>query len=268
MTASMLIAQLSDLHVTANGGAVSGVVPTNTMAERAVAALLRLAPRPDLVIISGDLTEHGRPQDYAALRALLAPLPMPVYAVPGNHDRRDAMRAAFSSNSYLPVYGPLNFTVDAFPVRIVGLDSLVEGEGYGGLLPETLDFLDAALAAMPDTPTLVMVHHPPVPCGIAHMDAIRLVEGVPELSRILSAHRQVQRLVTGHVHRPVLLNFAGIPCQISPSVAHQVELDLTPDGPAAFNLEPPAFLLHAWDDTHGLVTHMAHIDQAAGPYRF
>lgn len=264
----MLIAQLSDLHVTANGSTLSGVVPTNTMAERAVAALLRLTPRPDLVIISGDLTEHGRPQDYAALRTLLAPLPMPVYAVPGNHDRRDAMRAAFSSDSYLPARGPLNFTIESRPLRIVGLDSVVEGQGYGALFPETLDYLDTALAAAPDVPTMIMFHHPPAACGIAHMDNIRLLEGGKELARILGVHRQVQRLVTGHVHRPVLLNFAGVTCQISPSVAHQVELDLTPDGPAAFNLEPPAFLLHAWDEAHGLVTHTAYIDQAAGPYRF
>lgn len=214
----MLIAQMSDLHVTSDGRDVCGVVPTNAMAERAVSAILCLSPRPDLVLVSGDLTEHGDPQDYEALAALLAPPLMPVYAVPGNHDRREAMRAAFDRSGYLPLQGPLNFAIDAGPLRIVGLDSLVEGQSHGALLPETLDHLDSALASAPDRPALVMLHHPPFVCGIGHMDAIRLLEGADELGRILSRHRQVQRLVTGHVHRPVLFKFAGIPCQIAPSV--------------------------------------------------
>ena len=66
----MLIAQISDLHVTCDGRHVCGLVPTNTMTERAVASILRLSPRPDLVVISGDLTEHGHPRDYEALAAL------------------------------------------------------------------------------------------------------------------------------------------------------------------------------------------------------
>ena len=264
----MLIAQMSDLHVTSDGRDVCGVIPTNMMTERAVTAILRLSPRPDLVVISGDLTEHGHPQDYAALAALLARLPMPVYAVPGNHDRREPMRAAFNRAGYLPSEGMLNFAIDYGPLRIVGLDSLVEGQSHGALLPETLNHLDNALASATGRPALVMLHHPPFACGIEHMDRIRLLHGADDLARILSRHGNVQRLITGHVHRPVLFTFAGIPCQIAPSVAHQVELDLTPDGAAMFNLEPPAVLLHRWDEAQGLVTHMAYVDTAPGPYRF
>ena len=264
----MLIAQMSDLHVTADGRDVCGLVPTNTMTKRAVAAILRLAPRPDLVIVSGDLTERGDPADYDALALLLAPLPMPVFAVPGNHDRREAMRAAFARAGFLPQQSPLNFTIDAGALRVIGLDSLVEGQSHGALLPESLDFLDRALSSAPDRPAIVMLHHPPFVCGIAHMDRMRLLDGAEEFGRIMSGHRQVQRIVTGHVHRPVLFMFAGIPCQIAPSVAHQVALDLGPDGAAMFNLEPPAYLLHRWDGVYGLTTHMAYVDAAPGPYRF
>jgi 3',5'-cyclic AMP phosphodiesterase CpdA len=264
----MLIAQMSDLHVTSDGRDVCGVVPTNTMTERAVAAILRLSPLPDLVVVSGDLTEHGRPEDYRTLAALLAPLPMPIYAVPGNHDRREAMRAAFASAGYLPQTGPLDFAIDAGALRIIGLDSLVEGVSHGALLPQSLDFLAHALSSASDRPALVVLHHPPFACGIAHMDRMRLLDGTDALGRIVSQHRHVQRLISGHVHRPVLLTFAGIPCQIAPSVAHQVALDLTTDGAAMFNLEPPAILLHRWDDAHGLASHMAYVDAAPGPYRF
>lgn len=264
----MLIAQISDLHVTDGGYDVSGIVPTNAMVERAVAALLQLDPAPDMVIVSGDLTEHGEPAEYAALRGLLEPLPMPVYAIPGNHDRRDAMRAAFDRMNYLPAAGPLNFVVESRPLRVIGLDSSVERKSHGALVTDTLDFLRAALAGASNIPTLIMVHHPPAACGIEHMDEIRLLEGADDFARILSENPQVQRVVSGHVHRPVLLGFAGIPCQIAPSVAHQVALDLSAGGAACFNLEPPAFLLHRWNDKAGLVTHMAYVDGAPGPYRF
>jgi Icc protein len=264
----MLIAQLSDLHVTADGAPVAGRVNTNALAERAIGALLRLTPRPDIVVISGDLAENGTPDDYAAVHRLLAQLSMPVYVVPGNHDRREAMRTAFAGDGYLQAHGPLNFVVEAGPLRLIGLDSLVEGEAGGALTADTLAFLQQALSAHPAVPTFVMVHHPPVDCGIDHMDRMRLINGARELEQILIAHPHVQRLVTGHVHRPIQTLFAGTLCQIAPSVAHQVTLDLTPGGPACFTLEPPAFLLHQWREVAGLVTQMAYVDPAPGPFAF
>ena len=264
----MLIAQISDLHIRPPGELAYGVSETNGSAERAIHALLRLDPRPDVVILTGDATDCGLDAEYAVLKELLGRLPMPVYAVPGNHDRRDAMREAFGAGAYLPAQGPLNFTIETRPVRLVGLDSLVPGESHGALGPATLDFLDAALAAAPDVPTLVFVHHPPFACGIGHMDRIRLIEGADRLKAILSAHPQVERLATGHHHRAVQVRFGGTICQIAPSVAHQVALDLRDEAPSCFVLEPGAFLLHSWVAGTGLVTHTAAVDRAPGPFPF
>jgi 3',5'-cyclic-AMP phosphodiesterase len=264
----MLIAQISDLHIRPPGVLAYGVSETSIYAERAINALLRLEPRPDVVILTGDTTDCGLDAEYAVLKTLLARLPMPVYAVPGNHDRRDAMRDAFAGGGYLPAEGELNYVVETRPVRLVGLDSLVPGESHGALTPATLDFLETTLAAAPDVPTLVFVHHPPFVCGIGHMDRIRLLEGVDRLKAILSAHPQVERLVTGHHHRGVQVRFGGTICQIAPSVAHQVVLDLRDEAPSAFVLEPGAFLLHHWVEGTGLVTHTAMVDRAPGPFPF
>jgi 3',5'-cyclic AMP phosphodiesterase CpdA len=264
----MLIAQISDLHIRPPGVLAYGVSETNASAERALHALLRLDPRPDVVILTGDTTDCGLDAEYAVLKDLLARLPMPVYAVPGNHDRRDAMRDAFAGGGYLPAEGELNYVVETRPVRLIGLDSLVPGESHGALTPATLDFLAAALAAAPDVPTLVFVHHPPFVCGIGHMDRIRLLEGAERLDSTLSAHPQVERLVTGHHHRGVQVRFGGTLCQIAPSVAHQVALDLRDEAPSCFVLEPGAFLLHHWVDGVGLVTHTAAVDRAPGPFPF
>ncbi len=85
----MLIAQITDLHVRPRGLPAYRVSETNTMVARAVAHLLALDPRPDLVLISGDLTDCGLPEEYEELRGMLARLPMPVHVIPGNHDRRE-----------------------------------------------------------------------------------------------------------------------------------------------------------------------------------
>ena len=264
----MLIAHISDLHIRPRGELAYGVAETNVLAERAVNALLRLRPRPDVVLLTGDATDCGLAEEFGILRGLIARLPMPVYAMPGNHDRRDAMRECFREDGYLPTAGYLNYVVETRPVRIIALDSLVPGASHGALAPETLAFLAATLEAAPDVPTLVCLHHPPVLCGIAHMDRIRLLEGAEEFAEIVGRHPQVERILTGHHHRPIVTRFAGTLCQIAPSVAHQVALDLTADGPSAFVLEPPAFLLHHWTSEAGLVTHTAYVDRSPGPFPF
>jgi len=263
----MLIAHISDLHIRPKGQLAYGISETNLFAEHAIHALLRLDPRPDCVLVTGDLTDCGLKEEYAIAVDLLSRLPFPVYAVPGNHDRREPFRQALGAEGYLPDTGPLNFALRCGLLRIIGLDSLVAGSSHGAFSPETIGFLEQSLAEFPDAPTLVMFHHPPFNTGIAHMDAARLFEGADELQRIISAHGQVQRILCGHVHRSIQQMFAGTLCQIAPSVGHQVTLDLRPNGPSSFVLEPPEFLLHQID--HGLVvTHTVKVDRAAGPYPF
>ena len=264
----MLIAQISDLHLRPRGEVAYGVSETNTFAERAIQSLQRLHPQPDVVILTGDATDCGLDEEYALLAELIGRLPMPVYMIPGNHDRRESMRTHFASAGYFPPHGPLDFVVETRPVRLIGLDSLVPGESFGALARQSLDFLDATLHAAPNVPTLVFVHHPPFVCGIGHMDRIRLLDGAERLADIIAKHSQVERVLTGHHHRPVQLRFAGTICQIAPSVAHQVVLDLREDAPSCFNLEPPAFLLHQWMPETGLITHMAYVDRYPGPFPF
>lgn len=263
----MLIAQISDLHVRPEGQLAYGVSETNLFSEHAIHALLRLDPQPDCLLISGDLADCGLDEEYAIVKELISRLPFPVYAVPGNHDRREPFRQAFAASRYLPEFGPLNFTVECGPVRIVGLDSLVAGESRGALVPETISFLERTLAEHPDQPTLVMLHHPPFETGIEHMDATRLFEGVDALERIAAANPQVRRVLCGHVHRSIQQIFGGTLCQIAPSVGHQVALDLRAGGPSCFVLEAPEFLLHRMA-AGDIVTHTVKVDRAPGPFPF
>jgi Icc protein len=265
----MLIAQLTDLHVRPHGVLANHVVETNAMLERALQHVAALEPVPDAVILSGDLTDMGLAEEYEILADLIRRhLAMPVYVIPGNHDVRETMRQGlrgFPGIADDPEF--IQYTVDDFPLRLVMLDSVVPGEGHGALCAARLDFLDRALAAAPKKPTLVVLHHPPISVGIGFMDEINLRTG-DAFAAVIAKHPQVERVLCGHHHRPIVARFAGTIVQVAPSTAHQVTLALEPGAPESLILEPPAYLLHRWTPESGLVSHQAYIGTFPGPYPF
>ncbi|HEX9687160.1 MAG TPA: phosphodiesterase [Burkholderiales bacterium] len=268
MTQPFVLAQISDLHVTAGGRLAYRVVDTTGMVRACVHHLLALKQRPDAVVITGDLTDGGRPEEYAMLRELIAPLQMPVYLIPGNHDERGALRAAFPDHAYLrQSRDVVLYAIEAHPLRIVAIDTVIPGAGGGALGDESIAWLDRTLALAPDRPTVVLMHHPPYVTHIGHMDAIGLRD--PEaLAAVVRRHPQVERILCGHVHRPIEVRFAGTIAATAPSPVHQVALDLGVDAPSRFVMEPPAYRLHAYTRESGVVSHTAYVGEFAGPYPF
>src|SRR6185312_1447284 len=165
-------------------------IDTAAHLARAVATLNALKPRPDITLITGDLVDHGNGDEYANLRDLLAPLAMPYFLIPGNHDHRDRLREAFAGHGYFPAAGFLHYTVETYPLRIVALDTHIPGAGGGELCGERLRWLDEILAAQPKKPTLVMMHHPPFDTGIDHMDHYGLSDPAP-FAAIVARHPQI-----------------------------------------------------------------------------
>ncbi|MCL4746758.1 MAG: phosphodiesterase [Burkholderiaceae bacterium] len=263
----MLIAQITDTHIKLPGKLAYKRVDTAAMLRDCVAAVQALAQQPDLVVLTGDLVDLGTPQEYAHLKSILAPLRQRIIAIPGNHDARDPMRDAFGDGGYLPREGFLQFAIDGeYPFRIVGVDTVVAGQGGGELCGERLRWIDDTLALAPDTPTLVMMHHPPFTTGIGHMDDIGL-KGKEDFAAIMKRHPQVELIICGHLHRTIRATVGGRPALTCPSPAHQVALDIDPKAPSAFRMEPPGFMLHWWNGT-GLVSHTATIGSYDGPYPF
>ncbi len=264
----MLFAQITDLHVTAAGHLAVGGIDANTMASAAVTALNALTPQPDFVVITGDLTNDGKPEEYQALRDILAPLRLPAYVIPGNHDNRHNLRAAFFDHGYLPVGCEfLHYTVDDFPVRLIALDTVEPGQSGGCLCPARLGWLAKRLGEAPDRPTVILMHHPPIDTGIGPMDRFGCANSAIA-AHLVAAHGGVERILCGHVHRTVIVRWGGSVVLICPATAHQVALDLTADASAAWTLEPPAMALHLWLPESGLVSHQRPIaDHPATPFR-
>jgi 3',5'-cyclic AMP phosphodiesterase CpdA len=164
------IAQVSDLHIKPPGALAYGRVDTAQALERCVAVLNEFRPAPDFVVISGDLADTPTSEEYDYLKRLLAPLKLPFAGIPGNHDSRELMRAAFPQADYAMASGPLNQRIEIGGLDLVLLDSSVPGKPYGELGATTLQWLEATLASSSDRPTLLFLHHPPFRTGIWHMD--------------------------------------------------------------------------------------------------
>jgi 3',5'-cyclic-AMP phosphodiesterase len=264
------VAQISDLHMKRPGALAYGRVDTAKALERCIAALNELAPAPDLVVISGDLADTPTTEEYDHLGRLLAPLKLPFACVPGNHDSREMMRAAFPAANYAQSSGALNQRIELAGLDLMLLDSSVHGKPHGLLDPTTLEWLDATLTSAPERPALLFLHHPPFKAGIWHMDRQSLFNA-NELANIVRRHPRVRLVATGHVHRATLTMFAGVPTTICPAPNHAVDLDLAQLREPSFKVEPPALHLHVWfpgGSFGNLVTHHVPIGQFDGPYPF
>jgi Icc protein len=259
----MLLVQMTDLHIGTAGSAVTERYRTHERLAAAVAHVRRLDPAPDAILCSGDLVDAGSDAEYARLRGLLAPLATPVYVVPGNHDEREALRRAFADRGYLPAIGRLNYAVEVGPLRVLALDTNVPGRPGGRLGEEGLAWLAATLATAPDRPTVIMQHHPPMATGMAYMDMMGLEDADAEAA-IVARHPQVERILCGHVHRPITARVGGTIASTCPSTAHQVELDLRSPGRLAVVAEPPAVQLHFWSKGR-LVSHTSYVGDYGAP---
>lgn len=267
MKDSMLVCQITDLHIRLPGQLTRGVVDCAALLRQCVDAILRLPQCPDVVVVTGDLVDGGRSDEYAHMRQLLAPLTMPVYLVVGNRDDRAAIQDAFQDHHYLRQSPPfIQYVIEDWPLRIVALDTVVPSESGGRLCAERLDWLDKTLAAKPDRPTLLIMHHPPFPTFIGSIHP-RGFEGSEKLAEIVGRNAQVERVLCGHIHRSVTFHFAGTIASICPSTAHQTTLDLS-DATPTFTLEPPGFQLHAWKQGVGVVSHTVCVGEYSGPYPF
>jgi 3',5'-cyclic AMP phosphodiesterase CpdA len=264
------IAQISDLHIKPPGTLAYGRVDTAKALQRCIATLNAFEPAPDFVVISGDLADTPNAQEYDHLKQLLAPLKLRFAGIPGNHDSRELLRAAFPGAPYAFPSGALNQKIEIGELDLLLLDSSVPRKPHGELDAPTLSWLDTTLASSSSRPALLFLHHPPFITGISHMDRQNL-NNAAELETIIRRHPRALAVATGHVHRATLTMFAGRPCTICPAPNHAVDLDLADLRGPSLRIEPPAFHLHIWFGGEGfgqLVTHHVPIGEFDGPHPF
>ncbi len=254
----MLIAQMTDVHIGFDPDARPEEL--NRIRFRSTLERLLAQPnKPDMLVLSGDITDHGDLDSFTKVAELLSVCPFPVHAMMGNHDSREGLLHAFPDTA-----GDGGFLHRAFMaggLLVVLLDTY-EAERHGGAFCEARrDWLRGVLAANAGVPTVIFMHHPPIVSGIQWMDPEPDEAWILNFAAALAGFEaQVQAIHCGHLHRPIVAKFCGIPLAVTPSVAPLVSMDLRPitskkpDSRALITTEPPTYALHYWDG-HALVTH-------------
>jgi 3',5'-cyclic AMP phosphodiesterase CpdA len=242
------LAHISDLHI----GQDPDPERALRRATRAVGYLNALPGEIDAIIVSGDIADHGAPDEYEAARELLATTRFPVLACPGNHDDRIAYQRHFLD---VPDGGdrPVN-RVHYLPGATVAMcDSTIPGRNEGVLDDTTLGWLDDVLTDAPDDPAFVCLHHPPVALHSPLVDGMRLGEA-ERLADLLARQPKVIAVLCGHAHTAAASTFAGRPLLAAPGVASTGVLPFENSTPVDFGL-PPAIAFHVHDGERGLTTH-------------
>ncbi len=249
MSERFVLAQISDTHIRADDGGAAGRQLRHALAQAR-------HYRADAIVMTGDLANDAGAEEYVALADALADPPAPLYLMPGNHDDRDRLRAAFPGHDYLPRTGHLSFVVDSFPVRIVAFDAVSPGDTHGLVTAEGAQWLDAALAASPEKPSIVALHHPPFPTHDILFDRIGL-HRADLFADVIARHRQVVRVVCGHHHRVVVGQIAHAPVVVAPSTSWVYGLALQDtDKVAPRTSERPGWMLHVWTQNGGCASHV------------
>jgi Icc protein len=246
---TLTIAHVSDTHF-------GGPPDARARAERVMTHLLAMAPRPDVLVVTGDVADHGLPEEYAEARAVMDAWSGLKTIGPGNHDVREAFARGMLDMVVDPV-GPLIGITDAEVARFVMLDSLVPARDgrridHGELAATQLEVLDDLLTA-DARPTFVCLHHPPVELGLGLMAPILLHDPEP-LGEVVARHPHVVALLVGHAHTACATTFAGRPVLIAGGTASTVTVDAE-DLPVVWEAAPPSFALHLLHDDGRLTTH-------------
>ena len=252
----MLIAQVTDIHL---GFDRDDPAEFNRKRLDQVLRQLNNGPnRPDLLIVTGDLTEHGAPASYRQLADAFSICSFPVHMGLGNHDIRSNFTAQFPE---VPVAdGFVQYALEASGVRILMLDTLEEGRHGGAFCDTRAKWLRSTLAQDRNTPTIIAMHHPPVEIGIAWMNTDPKEQWVSNFTRAIEDAPNVKGIICGHVHRSIAVPWQGTSVAICSSTAPQVALDLNPIDPENPDDRPmivadqPAYALHLWNGRE-LVSH-------------
>ena len=273
----MRIVQITDSHVLAAGALWKRQLDMGAALRRTVAAVNRFSP--DLVIHTGDVADGGETEagveQYQTALEVLAGLSAPLRILPGNHDDRGKLRAAFPGLEW-PSGKFLSFSLDAGGaaggrLAVIGLDSLIPGQTAGGLCAERLEDLRSRLDEAGEAPVLIFTHHPPCPMDLPFMDGF-VYESEAELAEVLRG-RPVLRIACGHVHAEVDRHWRGTVVSAMSATGAQIPVDQAPlstdpkNNPPVWTQDPPRIRIFDWDGA-GLSVKTVFGEPTEGPYPF
>lgn len=230
--------QLTDCHIVPEGKRLFTLDPAERL-RQAVADINRNHADAALCVLSGDLTDAAAPEAYRSLRQILSELHVPYRLMPGNHDDRSALRAAFPDIE-ADEDGFLQSQLDTPAGVLLFLDTVEAGIHSGVYCKQRCRWLERALTEAKDEPVYLFLHHPPMDIGMPRLDQYRILQS-EGLADVVGRFPNIRHLFFGHVHRPIAGSWLGIPLSSVPGTNHQNSLDLSEGRANVVSLEPPAY---------------------------
>lgn len=241
----MLIAQISDTHITLPDDENPGFGERIKALESFVAHINVLDEKPDLVLHTGDVTHGGRPDYYDTVKTVMKDLTIPAYFALGNRDLGENLVAGLGDLGGAElVEGFLIYSIDQFPVRLIAMDTHHRDHNIGTTCSVRLCILDELLKEQPDKPTALFMHHPPFAVTTSkypfQFDDQVLADA---FLRQIAQHKQVVHMFCGHMHRDYSVQLETCHASCVPSLPPDNRL-----GEFAPELEGrPLYQLHRWN---------------------
>lgn len=245
----MLIAQISDTHIALD-------TPDGNQRIRdleiTIADINALDPAPDVVVHTGDIVHNGRPDEYVRALSILGAARAPVYVLAGNKDNRENLRAAFSSGGYIESDARfIDYAIEDFPVRLIGVDTLHAQSNKGDFCPVRAERLIEMIGAETTKPIAVLAHHPPFEVLVGpdrlHFET---EEAMQRLRQALQHSPRIAAIFSGHVHRAAEGHIGHVPAIVMPCIATSLRRGEYPPHMKT----SPIYYLHRFDPVYGFVT--------------
>ena len=267
----MLIAQISDTHISEPGTKAYGIAPMAENLALCVEHINQQEPLPDVVLVTGDISYSGKEEELAYAADLLDKLTMPYYVIPGNHDNRSALLSVFQGDR-CPVEVStdnqfIHYVVDGFPLSLIAVDSVMEGEPGGEICEKRLAWLEKQLIINAEKPCVLFMHHPPAKFNVIESDIDGFI-GAAKLGELVCKYPNVQRILCGHLHLATFQQWNGTVISVAPSTGMGLLLDLTMKLPSQFFLDPPSYQLHLWNSEQSLISHTVIVKNGERSYLF
>jgi len=218
------ILQLSDLHLWADPDALLFGIPTHRTLQDVIEHIGASGIDPHYVVVTGDHTHDELPETYAAVRELLDPYLDRLYLVPGNHDDRARLRAAFSDriddDGGLDERVTFSFEVEGW--LCLGLDTQIPGEVPGRIGEEQVEWVRSRVRERQPRGAVLFMHHQPVELGIDWLDRIG-VEDRAAFQQLLAEEPRIRLVSCGHVHHESSHRVGGAEIVTVPSTGLQFD---------------------------------------------
>ena len=226
------IVQISDTHLFGDKNATINSHNSYSNLENVFNNINSLTEKPELIIVTGDLSQDCTFESYSYLHSFLQKSKIKFYLLPGNHDDVNVINKVFNFNWSRE---NVDYSVDFKGWFFYLTDTSIYPEAHGELTPRQLVKFEDAINKNKNKPTLIFMHHHPLKVN-SWLDGMILLDS-ENFNSIIKKNSQIKGVLFGHIHQVFESNIDKTFYGSVPSTSYQIlpqtkrfVLDVLPPG--------------------------------------